>query len=202
MKSSTVGVGDTPAFRTAKRERSRSAPRGPAPVRVLRSRSGLCSHRSGNSDSARNDDPDHPGLPAPLPRLLIFPSGRLLSVVAARDRGDAYDRTRRPSASVSARSANQVPDWMFERNQFIDLIRPVPSRPRPASTEARRIEPRTAIHSTQLRHFFDRSPTAPMSHKVFSVGKAPNTAFSVPDFFMPRARLWLMRHAFQQSRFA
>ena len=32
--------------------------------------------------------------------------------------------------SVSARSANQAHDWMFERNQFIDLICPAPAAPR------------------------------------------------------------------------
>jgi hypothetical protein len=96
-----------------------------------------------------------------------------------------------------------VPDWMFERSQLIDLIRPVPGRPRPASTEARRIEPRTAIHSTQLRHFFDRSPErllCRINESLASESAKPRLISS--GFLMPAAlaRLWPMRHALQQNR--
>jgi N,N-dimethylformamidase len=50
-------------------------------VQVLRSRSELCSHRSDNSDPARNDGPDHPGLPARSPRQLMpFSPEQLKSV--------------------------------------------------------------------------------------------------------------------------
>ena len=91
------------------------------------SRSGRCSRRSGNTDQMRDDDPDQVGPPVSQSRILIYAPGWLRSVAPARYQpamAIRHGSNETAICSVSANSADQVHDRMFERNQFIDLIRP------------------------------------------------------------------------------